>query len=294
MNILTVVSTLLLIFSITAGTIFEKTIQSEKIETSYITHMSGNRKLLNQIEVKKFQKIEPLEKKEKKQTAEKTSAKQKKRPPLSCGKINIYPLLIEGKENHPFLYKTLGKLIYNQYCHAHFFYINKEKALEYQYIDALIKAAKLQQKQLGTIHIEKLDLMSVKLQTMHYFVLKGTQNFRMQKNGFPSLFEFISCNQTNKKHKICLYHAQKEILESLFNKEVSKSLTKHFDNAEASPLSKEALESILQNARYPDGISNELLDMLELQHSSKKSEEKIESFYSFLDETKHILIQKRL
>ena len=245
MNFLTFVFSLLLLLSLGTFTLLEQQAGNHRIRSTFLGHLKANRKILSHIEsatYKTFRAVpNPNPHPKEKNDQEKDS--QPKTPLInpSCARLNLWPLIAEGKEEHPFLYELAAKLLKTLY--GPFLFENKPR-FEYRFLDLLLKRAKETfQKQGNQFPLEKLSLNDPSLQLIYYQMLKGTKE-RGHKEliGYPSLLDSISLEES--KAKVCLCHAHPEQIGALLGAKTAARLFQELHREERPPLTKEWIETI--------------------------------------------------
>ena len=238
MNILGMVFGLFLIFACCFSLSFRKEMLSSRVELTYASRQKANRKLLKAYEGTRFDALRSAPKEAVTTVNAPRSPSEsvpKKRPNRECARINLWPLLLDGKETHPLLYECAANVLRSLYAETLF---EGEKRLEYQLLNALLRAAELKRKNLNasSILLEKLNMPDIQvkplytLQWIYYCMLRGTQ--KQVINGYPSLLDYFVLDDSDTK--ICLPHASAELLKALFGLKASEELyqelhKEHFD-----------------------------------------------------------------
>lgn len=251
---------------------------SRPIEISCQNHLKATRKILNSYESEYFDTLKYKEKKKTKknflpQKESKSNPKKIKEEfghlNGECAQLNLYPLLKEGRDEHPALYETAARILRSLYRAPLF---GEEIRLEYALLDAMLEAAKNESQSAA---LEKLALKdkNVKrlypLQAIYYRMLKGTK--KPAHDGYPPLTEFFlfESNPT----PLCLRHASIEMLSALFNSKAAILLYKEI-HKEKTPLSKDRIAEICIQSGLTS-IEESFWDLIDLQStrhrlSSKK------------------------
>ena len=282
MNFVTFVFSLLLIFAFGTFVVLEKQGSDRRIRETYLGHIKANRKILSKVEGKTYNSLRSTPK-------EKGKHKSKKRraPELNpeCSKLNLWPLVQEGKEAHPFLYEMTLKLLDTFYGKSLFQERPQEKAL---FLNALLKKSKdaIQNEQFS---LEKLAL-GPKFKESYYRMLKGTKTWDPEKEiGYPSLLDVIKVEETSSQ--VCICHAHIGQLIALFGKKPARVLCEELYREEPPPLTKELLMDVFSKAhQVPPG--NEFFDQLEMGKSSHILPEKMTFVAS--DDTGNVKLRKTI
>ncbi len=280
MNILGLVFSLLLILSYAYYASWDKHNSSSRLRRTYLAHQEAYRKILNDYESELYRNLRhvPIPGREKPK-----SGNEKKGSPLPlesqwnqpCSRINLWPLVEEGKETHPILYELMAKLL-------SFFYsslFDKER-FEYTFLDHLLKCAKTAHEPL--IELEKLSL-SDEMQPLFYRMLKGTQD----PNGFPPLLDYVKF--TPEKNKICLFHAHPNLLAIFFGPKAGAKLYAELHKENPSALTAELIDEICSESHRLSADSK-LLDIIELGRPNHKKNGQM----AFAAEKDQVVIRKTL
>jgi hypothetical protein len=267
MNILPTVMGLLLIFACTFTLSLRKATLAQPVEKTYQAHIQASRKILNSYESLCYERMRG-EKKEKQDGNVKTAAHREKQiEPLNldCARLNLWPLLQDGKEKQPILYETAAHLLRTFYAS---FLFEGQPRFEYCLLDALLEAAKLANNEPNTTYLplEKLALKDWRvkplysLQTVYYRMLRGTKK---HQEGYPSLLEYFVIE--NKETHICMQHASAEMLTALFGPGAAAALFHELQESETPLLPERVREISTQNGKI--GLSDEFLKLLDFQTS---------------------------
>jgi hypothetical protein len=235
MNLLGLVFSLLLIFTYTFYACWDKQSSSAKLRTTQLAHQKANRRLLNSYQSEVYQSLRG---KAVQTRAKKGSPTPQEVPPPpinpECAKINLLPLIEEGREAHPLLYEFTAKLLQNVYGPF------PEKRFEYKFLDHFLEAAKISIQKENFL-LEKIDLHEPTYQLAYYRMLKGTK-----ESHTPSLLDYIKLEKT--KCNICLFHAHPKMIELFFGSQVASSLFQEIHREKGSLLTKELVEKCCQEA----------------------------------------------
>jgi len=206
-NILPFIVAVLLVLGYGASSLLQKHRISACTEKNYLGLRRAERVLLRKSETAKFWKLPGV-------TVVKEEMKRKKgentvvavpRVNPGCARLNLFPLLTEGKQVHPELYAMALKLL-------DVFY--QDKLFEpKQFLDALLAAAKGELQNKETVVLETLDLGP--LQAGYYAALKGTKQCDLvAKSGYPALIDYVKFERV--PTQVCLYHAHPNMMAPFF------------------------------------------------------------------------------
>ncbi len=287
MNILPFVFAILFILSYGIGASFQNQIVSHRNQKANLGLLRAERRFLQQSEMEQFKTLPGIKVKSEKR--EKNSSSSKEAPlqevPLpeinpSCARLNLFPLIAEGKEAHLPLYETAAKLLRTFYQAAVF---GSEKQFEYKLLDNLLASAKKQLKEKEALALETLFLKEAQLQPIYYVLLKGT------KKRFPSLLDYLKIERT--PSQICLFHAHPKIMTVFFEEKTAHKLYQKLHGNKKEPM---GLEAILQWANDPhlafvDAKVWELIDFNGSKHGSPSQKTLVAE-----DDETHISIRKNI
>lgn len=260
MNFVTFVFSLLLIFSFGTLVILEKQSSNQRLRSSYLGHLNANRKLLSQQMSETYQSLrgETTAQVEKK-PIKKSESKEESIPDINpdCARLNLWPLIQEGRQTHPFLYDTALQMLES-------FYGNVLNVKADVFLNTFIKKAKLAiQKQ--TFSLEKLAL-DPPLQLTYYKMLKGTKVWDTE--GFPSFLDVFKVDEN--PSKICVYHAHPGQLKAIFGNKVGAQLYHEIHQKDAYP-SQELIELVYSQCHLiaPDPNLSQWIAFGKPAHSHK-------------------------
>jgi len=268
MNLLSLVMGLLLIFACTFTLSLNKAAMSKSVEKTYQAHINASRKILNSYESICYERMR--EEKKEPQKEKKTAAHHEPCVEvlnLDCARLNIWPLLQDGKEKHLILYETAAHLLRSFYGES---LLNGQLRWEYQLLDVILDAAQIAARDPNRTHIplEKLSLKesNVKqlypLQMVYYRMLKGTKK-RKTKQSYPSLLEYFVAEK--KETHLCLQHASMEMLRALFGERIAPILYRELKERETPLLPDRVREICAQNGLI--ALSEDFLKLFDLQSS---------------------------
>lgn len=246
MNMLTFVFSILLILSFANLAIREKQMGARRIKSTYLGHIHAERKILSACEKEAYNSFKSIPKPKKSTSNLRTAASPAKQPakPLPnslCARLNLHPLIDQGKETHPFLYNLSAKMLKAFY--EPLFSTQGVKS-EYKFLDAWLNAARaLRVKQEKDFAYEKIVFKDPVYQSLYYKMLKGTKTWNLEeKIGYPSLLDYVQFDL--KPKKICLAHAHPDILSVLFNPKAAAKLFAETHQSKPPVLTKEFIERI--------------------------------------------------
>jgi len=246
MNVLGLVFSLLLILSYGFYACWDKHVASSQLRTTYVGHQKANRKLLNRYQSAVYSKLRGKathsEDEKTSHSSTETSAPVKLEINRECAKLNLRPLIQEGKGSHPLLYELTAKLIRTFYAP-----LCDEKRFEYLFLDDFLAAAKSALQEDNSSPLEKLDLKEWR--TLYYKMLKGTKEWDLHERvGHPALLDYVKIE--NQGQHICLFHAHPDLLTVLFNDKTATKLHQEIHKEGAPLLTQELIERICSETHY--------------------------------------------
>ena len=268
MNFITFVFSLLLIFSFGTFLTLEKQSGNHRLRATYLGHVAANRKILSQQMSETYQSLRG----QPKVLVEKTAA-DKKEPTIhpipeinpECARINLWPLIQEGKERHPFLYEVAVNMLDHFYGSNVFKDSPQTKTV---FLNAFLKKAKVAI-QKNQFCLEKLAL-DPSLQMHYYKLLKGTKEWKAeQKIGYPSFLDVFKVDET--PSKVCLLHAHPGQIMAILGSKVGKLLFSEIQAQDSLPISRELIEKVYAEAHLmtPDPDLFTLIEMGRPAHPHK-------------------------
>lgn len=267
MNLLGMIFSILLILSITLGTLLEKTKGKSLTRMHAISHSMANRNLLTQHESALFRDIHGVSKLRIQKTKSKKAPLPKKKPfPIEnppCARINIYPLYERGKEQEPFLYQLLTDIVKRFYMNS---FLDGDPKKVTSFVDAFLQALFLQKK--GD-PLEKLSFSDPKMRKVFYHMVKGSKESNLFASvGTPPFLEYITFEFSEKKP--CLRHAHPHLTAIFFGDKVALSLFE-----KNASIVTEELISQLAVENYQVSPRRAIFEFLDLKNPicSKKKEE---------------------
>lgn len=269
MNFITFVFSLLLIFSIGTFVSLEKQAGDRRLRSTYLGHVSANRKILSKWESQVYKSFRTQSSPAKEPTQNPTKKEQSviKIPQVNpeCARLNLWPLIQEGREAHPFLYDIVLKFLDTFYGHTLF---NEKPQAKVLFLNEFLKKAKIAI-QKNKFSMEKLSLEPT-FQLQYYKMLKGTKEWDIeQKIGYPSLLDVFKAEES--PSKICLCHAHPGQIAALFNIKVGISLYREIHKDTSLPVTKELVEKICSESHMmmldPDLLA--LIDIGRSIHAKK-------------------------
>ncbi len=285
MNILPFVVAVLFILSYGIGASFQNQLFSRRNQTANLGLLRAEQKFLRQSEEEQFSTLlgtERTVKKKEKEPSQKEASKAVPLPTINppCARLNLFPLISEGKEAHLPLYETAAKLLRTLYAKKVF---REEKQFEYKLLDALLTSAKKPLEKKDSLSLETLALKDTSLQPTYYTLLKGA------KKHFPSLLDYLKIERT--PSQICLFHAHPTALSIFFGEKTAHKLYQELHTNRKAGID---LEAILQWANDPhlaftDAKVWELLDF----HRPKHGDASQKTLLIEDDET-HISVRKNI
>lgn len=248
MNVLPFVIAILMILSYSAAGLLQKHRASAHSQKAYLGLQRAERSILQLAEQRKFKELPgDLVKVEREKHPKSTQPHVAIFPAMNspCARLNLFPLVLEGRERHPVVYDVAAKLLRTYY----------QKTLlregdEHTLLDALLMAAKKRLEKQSTIPLETVELGDPALQRLYYLALKGTKRADiLTGKGYPSLLEAIKI--TNAESRLCLHHAHPNMLAALFEPKIALELFQELHAERKSPMGVEGFQRRLA-PRPPD------------------------------------------
>lgn len=149
----------------------------------------------------------------------------------ACARLNLFPLIDQGRNEHPALYEIASKLL-RLFYHPTFL---QHPGMEYQLLDAMITAGKRILKEELILPIETLDLKDPFLQSIYYSLLKGT------KKDPPPLLDYFKIERV--PSTICLFDADPKMLSVFFGEKQATALYEEIHSGQKQSIELETLIS---------------------------------------------------
>jgi hypothetical protein len=289
MNVLGLIFSLLLILSYGFYASWNQHTALLRLRSSYHAVQKANREILNSYESEIYNALrekpkqstshEPSEPKHVSQLD--SSEPQVINMNRHCAKLNLWPLVQEGRNAHPLLYELAAKMIRTFYLSL----LPKEKRVEYRFLDAFLASAKLAPQQNSPLCLEKLLIPNY--EKPFYKMLKGTKKWDLaSKFGYPSLLDYLKIEPS--QDKLCLFHAHPDLITVLFNSQMANKLYSEVHKKDGSLLTQELLERLVSET-HSIAIDPDLLKMLEFGRPQHKDQKKI-----FIAEDADVLLRKTI
>ncbi len=254
MNILGFVFSLLLLLTYSFAASWDLQMGSSRVRSSYLGNQRASRDLINQ-QVSTLYKELPYKPTEKDPNQPKKEIKPPSKPKVkpipangACARINLWPLIQEGRSEHPRLYQLVCQLLDT-------FYGDLLTGSSSQFLDRFLKSAKVCLKDPDPLEVEKVFLAQEADRLIYYRMLKGV------KGEYPSIVDYIKIDP-NWAEKLCLSHADPKLCEILFGPQVGQRLYKLLHKPKPPVLSPALIDQICSevHAIAPDLVS--LYDLL--------------------------------
>lgn len=292
MNVLGLVFSILLILSYGYYACWDKHITSSRLRNTYMAHEQVSRKILNSYQSQVYADLNGTNGQSKKGKdttveieSEESAEETEKEPGLNreCARLNLWPLIQEGREKHETLYQLIAKLIRTFYGALH----TGEKQFEYYFLDVFLESAKAGIQKTDPFSLEKIDLIDPKLQRIYYKMLKGTKAWDVRNQiGYPPLLDYVKATQV--KEKICVFHAHPDLISVLFNEKIGWKLYAEIHQKDAPVLTRELIEKVASEA-HMISVDQDLLELLELGRPNHKEQKKI-----FIAEDANVSLRKAI
>lgn len=291
MNIIPFVFALLLIFSYSIAASFQARLLSHKNQKAFLSLRGAELDILRKSELEQFKSLagEAVKKPKQQRLKEKKPEKEKKKEPLPlntpCAKLNLYPLVIEGREMHQALYDSVAKTL-RVFYQGHFF--PTEKRFEYKLLDAILAGAKEKLRGKTKLAIETISLKDPNLQPMYYALLKGTKHYELGVTGYPPLIDYWKMEK--EASKICLFHGHPDILTVFFGAKTAAKLYEELhDGSNKAVLT---LDAIFAWGTDPElrMVPQDVWDLIDF----KRPQHGKESFQTLVGQEEDALIRKNI
>jgi hypothetical protein len=260
MNFVTFIFSLLLLFSFGTLVVLEKQSSHQKLKTTFLGHIGANRKLLSEQVSETYQSLRgqtttSLESKEKEPKKETSPNVPNINP--ECARLNLWPLIQDGQQTHPFLYKKTIHLINALY--GKFLEVKPEI-----FLNGFLKKAKIAFQE-QTFPLEKLSL-DPSLQLVYYKMLKGTKIW--DEEGYPSFLDIFKVDES--PSGVCIHHAHPKLLNAFFGKKIGSLLYHEMQSQKTYP-SKEMIEQVFAQSHLiaPEPDLYSLIQLGNPIHSNK-------------------------
>ena len=268
MNFLTLVLSLMLICSFSLFVLLEKEAGQKKLRATYLGHMAANQKILKQHDKEIYDHL-PEHRKPgiagqpstslapAAQDLEEQDSDEEEEPEIppinpECARLNLWPLIQEGREEHPLLYNTTLKLLKTLYGHALF---DDRLSEAKHFLDVFLRKAKEAQQKEPIKALEKLSL-GPSLQMTYYCCLKG-----MKDGSYPSLLDVVKVEET--PSKVCLQHAHPDLLAVFFGEKAASKIYAEIHKENARRITETQIEQICHESHVLV-LDPAIFDLLEI------------------------------
>ena len=292
MNFLAFIFSILLILTFGNLAIREKQMGARRMKTTYLGHIHAGRKILSTCERETYNSFDAMPKPKSLHPKKKAASAPSQKPPKPmpnaiCARLNLQPLIDQGRENHRFLYDLTAKMLRTFYEPL---FEEKGNKSEYTFLDAWVKAARSLRAQETQFAYEKIVFKNPEYQALYYKMLKGTKKWDLEKKlGYPPLLDYIQfdLNAT----KICVAHTHPDLLSVFFNGRAAAKLYGEIHRQKPPLLTKELLERIcLENSAIR--VEPELYALIHVGAASHKA--KLGSALIAEDAETHITLKKNV
>ncbi len=276
MNVLGFVFCILTILSFGAMLALEKQVSAHRLRSSYLGHITANRKIFEQTTSEFYAALKHTvisDNKKKGEQKEEIQETAVSLPPAinpRCARLNLFLLVEHGPQKEPYLYETTAKLL--RIFYGELLFDNKVRA-EYKFLDAFLKAVRLQIMNEKFSVLEKVAFKDPHFQRLYYKMLKGTKkNDLLEGIGYPSLLDYITIESASSK--ICLFHAHPNLLSVFFTPKGAKKLYAALHTAKAPAVTQESIERICQEVHAPL-LDFEVFNLFEIHQKNHSRDGKI-------------------
>lgn len=294
MNILGLVFSILLILSYGYYALWDKHVAGIKLRNTYTSHQQANREIVNQYESAFYNGLrgaksapsseKPGKKKTEKEPKTENETEKTVEFNKECARLNLWPLIQEGREDHLLLYELAAKLIRTFYGPLN----TGEKRFEYEFLNVLLVSAKKAVQEKEFFSLEKISLLDPKFQKVYYKMLKGTKKWDLREEvGYPPLLDYVKAEPL--EGKICLFHAHPDMITVIFNSKFAKKFYDEIHKKDGSPLTEELIKRLASENRIIS-LDPDLFKLLQLNgyfgHEEKKT--------TFVADEGGVLLRKKL
>jgi len=246
MNILPFVFAVLLILSYGGAASFQSRIASRRNQKAHLGLRKTELSFLRQSEQEHYNELPgtpvKIQKEKKAPIARESKPKESQINPL-CARINLFPLVDQGRDEHPNLYETAAKLLRTFYQSTVF---GNEKGVEYRLLDAIVAAGKRTLREENSLPIETLDLKNPDLQSIYYTMLKGTKKCILGKKGHPPLIDYLRIER--KATPVCLFDSHPYMLTVFFGAKTAPILHQTLQDGQKQTID---IDTIIQLTNDP-------------------------------------------
>ncbi len=267
MNILGLVFSLLLILSYGFYACWDQQTAATRLRRTYVGHQRANRTLLNKYQSELYSRLkgkgQPTKPRQQSEARTESPQSPPKPPELNplCARLNLWPLIQEGRENHPLLYEVSAELIRTFYTPLQ----GREKRFEYHFLDAFLLAAKQTLQGEAPFALEKITFADPQWQRLYYKMLKGTKRWDLATHvGLPPLLDYIKAEPS--PSSVCLFHSHPDLIAVLFGTPVALPLYTEIHRKEGPALTPELVETFCRQA-HQTPFDPELLKLLDFKNS---------------------------
>ena len=293
MNVIPFVMTILLILTYGMAASMQGRFLTHRNQKAYLSLRGAELDILRKSEWRQFNALpgdtvkkehQPRNSHPKKQ-AESEESEQTIELNTPCARLNLYPLIAEGREAHAALYETAAKTLRIFYQKPFF---DTEKRFEYKLLDAILAGAKTKLEGKNSLALETIAIKDPSLQPLYYALLKGTKHYQLSEMGYPTLMDYWKIEKET--GKICLFHCHPDMLTVFFGEKTAPKLFKELrENSKKAGMS---LDAILEWAsdpqlRFVDKEVWNLIDFKRPQHSDSLRQ-------TMIGQEEDILIRKNI
>ncbi len=273
MNVIPFVMAILLILTYGMAASMQGRFLTHRNQKAYLSLRGAELDILRKSERRQFKampgtpvkKEQPPRSSRPKQQAKSKKSKQTIELNAPCARLNLYPLILEGRDANAALYETAAKTLRIFYQTTFF---HTEKRFEYKLLDAILAGAKAKIEGKNSLALETIAIQDPSLQPLYYALLKGTKHYQLSEVGYPTLVDYWKIEKET--GKICLFHCHPDMLTIFFGPKTAPKLFKELrENSKKAGMS---LDAILEWAsdpqlRFVEKAVWDLIDFKRPQHS---------------------------
>lgn len=214
MNLLTLISLCLFLFSFTTASLMKRHSEAILLETTYFAREEAHQNLLVKQRQELYAKLPTVssQKREPSATTGERSSKPEERPNRACARFNLWPLLETGREGNQPLFDLTANLLDFLYAPL----LAKRELKGADFLSHLLKAIQEASRREPLLVLEKISFGDPELQALYYKMLKG------KEGKYPPLLDYFTV-ETAEPH-LCLYHASRTLLTFFFGEKAAPAI----------------------------------------------------------------------
>jgi|GEM_PF-4013301 len=257
MTVLPIVFSFLIIITIGSSILFDNQVDSARF-SNYLTQKAEvDQNYQQQINEQRFSKLKtdigapevksqtPKNIKEKEEFSRQAD---KSNTPRDCARLNLFPLLNIQIVKDDLRYKLALHFLHTHYSKLSMLKDQKSDKIFEKLLNQIIQAGKNALTENKLYSLEKLSLQDPFLDKLFFEMLRGSNYYNYDsEQGYPRLYSYLSMDP-NENKSICLRHATKEILSTVFNSDIAEDIFE--DHHIHKELTKKTLNVILEKHQF--------------------------------------------